>query len=230
MNDNHDRRSEDLAAYLFGALEPEEAADFEHHTRRCERCREELRRLAPAMRALPEAVERHEPPPGLRKRLLAEVREDARRAGGERAGVLGPSRGRLRAHWRPLAALAALLLIAAAIVGLAVGGSGSGGGGASKFVSGHAPGVVATVVREGEHGRLRLRDVPAMPPDRVLEAWVRRGGKVEPVPTLFVPDGEGKASTRLGDLRDVDLVMVTAEPPGGSKAPTSAPIVSVPIG
>lgn len=72
--------------------------------------------------------------------------------------------------------------------------------------------------------------IPAMPPDRVLEAWVRRADKFEAVPTLFVPDGEGEASTRPADLRDVDLVMVTAEPPGASKAPTSAPLVSVPIG
>jgi hypothetical protein len=63
----------------------------------------------------------------------------------------------------------------------------------------------------------------------VLEAWVRRDGEVEAVPALFVPDGEGEASTRLGDLRGVDRVMVTAEPPGGSKAPTSAPIASVAI-
>lgn len=230
MTDDHDLRRDELAAYLLGALEPGEAAAFERHLAGCERCREEQRRLAPALQVLSEAVEGREPPPGLRRRLLAEVREDAGRAAGGRAGVFGRLRESLRARRRPLAALAVVLLVAAAIVGFEIGDNGSGTGGTSRFVSGQSPGVVATVIREGEDGRLRLRDVPAMPPDRVLEAWVRRSGKVEPVPTLFVPDGEGKASTRLGDLHDVDLVMVTTEPPGGTKAPTSAPIASVPIG
>ena len=68
-----------------------------------------------------------------------------------------------------------------------------------------------------------------LPNDRVLEAWVRREGKIEPVRALFVPDPKGNASTTIGDMKGVDTVMVTTEPPGGSAAPTSTPIVTVPI-
>lgn len=233
----HDRWSEDLAGYLLGALEPDDAAALERHAEGCERCRAELRRLAPAALALPEMVERLEPPPGLRRRLLAEVRADAapvrREAGGPRR--LG---GRLRdLHLgplgrRPLAALAGLALVVVAIAGYEIG---NGGGGAptspvTTFHSGRPPGVVAEVRREGSAGELRLAHVRPLPDGRVLEAWVRRRGTVEPVKALFAPDRRGEASTNLGDLRGVDLVMVTVEPAGGTRSPTTAPITSVRVG
>jgi anti-sigma-K factor RskA len=228
-----DHFTESLAAYALGALGPDEAVALERHLEGCKRCRAELARLAPALQALPEAVEPLEPPRALRDRLMAEVRADARAAAAPATGrtrVLGRLRGAFAGHhWRPAAALAALLVVAAVIVGLELGGAGSGTGRTSTVVAGQAPGVVATVVSEDEMGRLKLSNVPDLPRDRVLEAWLSRDGEVEAVPTLFVPDGEGHASTRLGDLQGVDRVMVTTEPPGGSKAPTSAPIASVSI-
>jgi anti-sigma-K factor RskA len=226
---DQDRFTESLAAFALGALGPDEAEALERHLEGCERCRVDLERLAPALQALPEAVEPLEPPPALRDRLMAEVRADARAGGAGRTRARDRLRGIVAGHrWR-FAALAAFLLVAAVIVGLELGGSGSGTSKTTTVVAGRAPGVVATVVSEGEKGRLKLSNVPGLPRDRVLEAWVRRDGEVEAVPALFVPDGEGEASTRLGDLRGVDRVMVTAEPPGGSKAPTSAPIASVAI-
>ncbi len=82
MNGNeHERWEEDVAAYMLGALEPEDAAEFERHAEDCERCRSEMRWLTTAVEVLPEAVERHAPPPALRRRLLAEVEADAREAG-----------------------------------------------------------------------------------------------------------------------------------------------------
>ena len=54
----HERWSDDVAAYLLGALEPGEAAELERHLAGCERCRAELRWLRPAVELLPETVER----------------------------------------------------------------------------------------------------------------------------------------------------------------------------
>ena len=233
MNDAHqDRFEESLAAYSLGALDEEEARELERHLGGCERCRAELHRLAPAVRALPETVERSEPPPQLRERLMAEVRADARRAGADAArpagamerlrGFLGGRRG------RPIVALATLLLVVAAVAGYVVGrNGGAAGGGASTVVSGKAPGIVAAVVREGDQGRLELTHVPNLPAGRVLEAWVKKGAEVQPVPTLFLPNGAGEASTPLGDVEGVERVMVTAEPTGGSREPTSEPIADV---
>jgi anti-sigma-K factor RskA len=117
------------------------------------------------------------------------------------------------------------------VAGFAIaGGIGSSGGGANTFVSPlQSSGVTARVVEKGDAGTLHLTDVHKLPSDRVLEAWVRREGKIEPVRALFVPDRRGHASTTLGDMKGVDTVMVTTEPPGGSNAPTSTPIATVSI-
>lgn len=229
MNENgHERWSEDVAAYALGALEPGEAVELERHIAECERCRSELRWLEPAVRSLPESVERLEPPRQLRRRLMEEVRDDARAAPATGVGHRSPSRAR-RLGWRPLAGLAAAALVVVAFAGYQIGDDGSGGGSTSTVVAGHAPGVTAKMVREGSGGTLRLANVKQLPEGRVLEAWVRRDGEVEAVPALFAPDREGRASTTIADMERVDTVMVTAEPSGGSRAPTSAPIVTMPI-
>lgn len=240
---DHDRWRDDLAAYMLGALEPEQAVELERHAEGCERCSSEMRWLTPAVEALPEAVERLEPPPELRSRLMAEVGADARAASARAGSAEGGIGHRIRA-WlhdlgsgpmglRPVVGFAAAILVVAAVAGYAIGGgigSGSSGGeGTSTIVAGHAPGVTAKVIRQGDGGTLELADVHKLPSDRVLEAWVRREGEVEPVPALFAPDREGRASTTIADMHGVDLVMVTTEPAGGSPAPTSSPIVEIPI-
>ena len=238
---HHERWNDDLAVYMLGALDPEETAELERHAVGCERCREQLRWLGPAVQALPDSVERLEPPRELRSRILAEVRSDATRAtrqSGTRHGSrfdLGRRRyARLRGSGyisrRPALGFAAVALIVAAVVGYAIGSGGSGGEAPISTVAvGHPPGISARVVREGDKGTLFLADVKELPDNRVLEAWVRRDGEVEPVRELFVPDPRGAASTTIDDMRHVDLVMVTTEPAGGSEVPTSSPIVKVPI-
>lgn len=239
----HDRWSEELAAYLLGALDPAEAAAFERHAEGCERCRAEARWLAPAMQALPESVERVEPPPQLRDRLMAEVLADVAdvREETEPEGERGGLGQRFAAAWRrlgegphglrPLAGLAALALVIAAVAGYLVGSDGTSGpaGAPATVTSGQAPGVVAEMVGEGDGGSLRLTNVKKLPEGKVLEAWVQREGEVEAVPALFEPDREGRATTTVADMSGVETVMVTVEPAGGSKAPTSAPIVTMPI-
>lgn len=239
MTDEHDDRwSDNLAAYVLGALDPAEVAELERHAEGCERCAEEIRWLTPAVQALPESVERLQPPPELRDRVMAEVRADAAarehaRAGADRddrtSGLMGWLRGlgsRPHGLW-PAAGVAATVMVVAAIAAFAISGSHSGGGGASTIAVGRAPGVTAKLVSEGDGGTLRLANVHALPPERVLEAWVRRNGEVEPVQALFVPDREGRASTTIDDMRGVDTVMVTTEPPSGSESPTSAPLVTI---
>ena len=246
MNDNdHDNWRDDVAAYMLGALEPEAAAELELHAESCERCRSEMRWLTPAVEALPEAVERVELPLQLRERVMAEARADAgerRRSDAERYGEAEPGRMARASAWlrglgsgpmglRPVAGVAAAVLVVAVVAGFAIGGGigSSSGGGTNTIVTEQPSGVTATVVRKGDGGTLHLTDVGELPSDRVLEAWVRREGKIEPVRALFVPDRRGRASTTLGDMKGVDTVMVTTEPPGGSNAPTSAPIATVPI-
>ena len=225
MNEReHKERRDDLAAYLLGALEPGEAAALEQHLAGCGECREELEWLRPAARLLPEVVDRVDPPAELRARIFDEVERDAKaaRSGGRRGW------GRRMPTLRPLAGLAVLALLVAAVAGYAIrDGGGSGGGAEATFTAGTAPGVTAQLVREDETGTLRLAHVHELPSDEILQAWVRRGKRIESAKTLFVPNRDGTATALIDDMRDVNAVMVTAEPEGGSDYPTSDPLVAV---
>jgi Anti-sigma-K factor rskA len=243
MNANeHDRRLEEVAAFALDALDAAQIDDFHEHLKGCKRCQDELRWLAPAVRALPETVEQQTPPPVLKVKLMEEVRADvaaeAKLAGAEERREHTTSRKGFREWltgldiggltWKPLAGMAAVILVAAAIAGYAVG---TGGGGADIRTT-EVPqqnGIVAKVVTEGDRGELRLANVKQLPEGKVLEAWVQRGNAVEPVPALFAPDHAGNASTTIENMKNVSLVMVTREPSGGTKVPTTEPIVEVPV-
>jgi anti-sigma-K factor RskA len=222
---DHNRWSEDLAAFVLGALEREEAAAVERHLEGCTRCQEEMRWLAPALQTLPESVERLEPPPQLRESLMAEVRADAR----AETAAERPARSR---SWgwllKPAAAFAVVALLVAGAVGYEVGKDGSGGGeGGGTTVERQLGDINVKMVQEGNSGTLELAGVHPLPPDKVLEAWVEREGEVEAVPALFVPDREGQAETRIADMSGVAVVMVTEEPQGGSDQPTGEPIMTM---
>ncbi len=105
---------------MLGALELDEAAEFERHLEGCERCREEMRWLEPAVQTLPEAVERQEPPRALREALMAEVRADVREAQAR------PAATRSR-RWllKPAMGFAVVALLVAGVVGYEVGSGGS---------------------------------------------------------------------------------------------------------
>lgn len=220
---DHNRWSDDLAAYVLGALESEEAAAMERHLEGCDRCQEEMRWLEPAVQTLPEAVERQEPPRQLRETLMAEVREDVREAEAR------PAARRTR-RWllKPVAGFAVVALLVAGVVGYEVGSDGSGGGGASTLER-QVGGINVKMVQEGNSGTLQLAGVHQLPPDKVLEAWVEREGEVEAVPALFVPDRNGQAETRIADMNGVEVVMVTEEPQGGSDRPTGEPIMQMEV-
>lgn len=225
----HDRRLEEAAAFALGALDAELVDDFREHLEGCKRCQEEVRWLEPAVRALPEVVEQQSPPPELKVRLMEEVRADvAAAAPGRSFGewLRGVRLGGLT--WKPLAGMAAVILIVAAGVGYLV-GTDSGGGNVQTVEREQQNGILAKVVTEGGHGELRLTGVRQLPRGKVLEAWVERGEAVEPVEALFTPDGEGNAKTTIGDMNGVSVVMVTREPEGGTKAPTTKPLVEIPL-
>jgi anti-sigma-K factor RskA len=240
--DEHDPRLEEVAAFALGALDAAQATDFKKHLKGCKRCQDELRWFAPAVRALPEAIEQQTPPPELKVRLMKEVRADveadAKRAREEERRERAASRQGLREWlgglhiggltWKPLAGMAAVILIVAAGVGYLV-GNGGGGGNVHTWEAEQPGGIEASVVREGDQGELRLTGLEQVPEGKTLEAWVQRGEEYEPVKMLFKPDGEGSATTQIEDLKGAEAVLVTREPAGGTKAPTTTPFVNVPI-
>lgn len=223
---DHTRWSDDLAAYVLGALDPREAADLERHLEGCDRCQEELRWLEPAVHSLPETVERQEPPRQLREALMAEVREDARREAQPAAAKPSPRR-----RWllKPAMGFAVLALLVAGVVGYEVGKDGGNGGGGASTLEEQIGEMTVKMIQEDDGGKLELTGVPQLPPGKVLEAWVEREGEVEAVPALIVPDRNGHAETTIADMSGVETLMVTEEPTGGSETPTGPTIMEMSV-
>jgi anti-sigma-K factor RskA len=224
----------DLAAYSLGALDDEENAAMEGHLADCGRCRDELLWLQPAVDLLPEAVIQLEPPPQLRARLLAEVRSDAAELEAPAtwdARRTAPPRRR-GAGWRgfllrPAIALTAVALLGAVIGGYALRGGGEGSGTTTTRTVAQSGTVHATLERSGDSGTLQLTGLRQAPAGRVYQAWVQKGGKIEPS-SLFDVRRDGSASTAVPHQLDgAEMVMVSLEPQGGSRQPTSAPLVTV---
>jgi anti-sigma-K factor RskA len=220
---DHSRWSEDLAAYMLGALDPREAEELERHLGGCERCQEELRWLEPAVHALPEEVERQEPPRQLRESLMAEVRADVKAEARP-----APARPKER-RWllKPAMGFAVAALLVAGVVGYEVGQGGNDGG--DSTIEREISGVAVTMVQEGDGGTLQLANLNQPSSGKVLEAWVLREGEVEAVQPLFVPDRHGRAEATIADMNGVEEVMVTEEPRGGSETPTGEPLFAMAV-
>jgi anti-sigma-K factor RskA len=236
----HEHFEDELAAYMLGALESNEADEFEAHLAGCGRCQARERWLRTSLDVLPSAVEQLEPPQALRERLLETVRSEAgvpaeepRRARAARR----PSRG-LR-NWlgqlslRPATALAGVVvLLAAGIIGYAIGGGGSGTNTKTIAVRGTptAPYAAGTLVRDGDRAVLRVSNLPQRR-GRIYEVWIVKKGQTKPTPsTLFQvgSDGTGAAGVPSG-LDAATQVLVSSEPAGGSEQPTTQPVLSAPI-
>lgn len=225
----HERYRDDLAAYALGVLEEREAAELQRHLADCEACSMQLRWLESAVDLLPRSVEQLEPPAGLRKRLMATVRVEARDA--SRAGIETPEPRRWRDWgtllWRPATAVAASALL---IVGAAGGYLLHEPGDSSSVVTARpasaAPqNVAGALEREDGSAILTMSRLPALPANGVYEVWVKRDGALEPS-SLFVPRRDRTAEAAVpGPLDDADAVLVTREPRGGSQHPTSPPLL-----
>lgn len=233
----HSRWEDSTAAYLLDALDEDERAGFETHLHACGDCRGEVERLRVAVDALPSSPRQFAPPPELKSRIMAVVSAEAEllRAAGPRADrpvAARPRRSGWRS-WRPGLALAG----AAAAVALAAGiGSGALGGGDEASPTRT---VVARVtvpdasarllVRATEnHSTLETRGLPHPAPGRIYQVWLKRRGHADPEPTdaLFDVRRDGSASVDVpGSMRDVEAVLVTSEPDGGSQVPTRKPVL-----
>jgi len=224
MNEDHSRWSDDLAAYVLDALEPEEAEAMERHLETCRECGAQLRWLRPATDLLPETVPRLQPPPELRERVMAEVRGDVeQRSAAKAAG----------GRWRNFLLRPAVGIAGAAVIAAGAGGyliADDQGGDNQQTIPGPQGGAVtANLVRQGDSGTLELTGLSPLPADEVYQAWVQRDGMVIPS-SLFAPRADGTASAAIpAHLDGADQVMVTREPKGGSPQPTHKPLVSVRI-
>ena len=92
-----------------------------------------------------------------------------------------------------------------------------------------APGARADLVIPARDGVpvLDVRGLPEPRGERIYEVWLKRGGRVVPG-SLFDVSAGGSGAVGVPDgLDGVDVLRVTEEPAGGSRAPTGRPILSV---
>jgi anti-sigma factor RsiW len=207
------------APYVLGALPDAERAQFEEHLRTCAVCREEVASLEAVTAVLPAAAPHVPAPPALKRRVMAAARAELR--GRERAAAPHRSRRALV----PAIAVGALAAVVAAIV-LA----GGGGSGSTRILRGEVavPGARALLAVAGGRGQLSLSGMPQPRPGHVYELWVKRAGAPQPTDVLFTVSSRGSATAAVpGSMSGVRAVLVTAEPLGGSRVPTSRPLLLV---
>jgi anti-sigma-K factor RskA len=217
---DHTRWADTAGAYVLGAMASAERDEFEAHLATCASCQEEVDELRPAADALPMASPTMLPPPELKDRIMAEVEREAELLGAAGAGADRPPRTERRRRrawlsgWR-LAPVAAAVLIAGVLVGIALGGPDS-----QTYPFDRAG---AELEVEGDKATLVAENLPAPPEGRVYEVWVMPEGSDTPEPTdvLFTPRSDGSAVAAIpGSVDDVRQVLVSDEPPGGSETPT----------
>jgi anti-sigma-K factor RskA len=225
ISGNHQFR-DDAAAYVLGALDPREAEAFRQHLAQCVVCRDEVASFQQVTDAMAMAPHQFAARKELRGRVLAAVQADAEHA----AEATKPSFADRTRGWipRPAVALATGLAIAAALViGLVIGSSGSPSTRVINASVTGTPGTAQLRVR-GSNGDLIMRGVPEPSTGHIYQMWELRNGAKAPTNTraLFSVNRAGEVDVGVpGDLKDVEQVLVTQEPAGGSPAPTQTPFV-----
>jgi len=167
--------------------------------------------------------------------------EVVEREAGERDGVAAPRPARrplgqrlreaLGGSLRPVMAAGVLALGLLVGFGIAqLGGDDNGGGARAVVATSSLPDASGSlkIQGDGKDGAiLQVRGMPSLKAGRVYQAWVQRDGMVEPEPTFEVgADGRGAVAVPE-DVSDVQAVLVTREPHGGSRAPSEKPIMTV---
>jgi anti-sigma-K factor RskA len=228
---------ESAAPYVLGALSDDEHEAFRTHLGSCAVCREEVAALQVVASALPAAAPQLSAPPALKRRVMASVHEDVRRSAARAVVGLderGESVETARSSWRasrarprrrPMLASAALAVAVAALAAIAVF---SGGGGGTRVIRAEVTprGASASLRVSGGHAQLDISGLPQTPAQRVYEVWVKRSGGPQPTDALFTVTARGDATVGVpGSVHGVKVVMVTSEPLGGSRVPTTSPVI-----
>ena len=216
------------APFVLGALTDEEHEVFLRHLETCAVCREEVAALRVVASALPAVAPQLTAPPELKQRVMASVRAEL-----DESEVPAPERARRRTarampRWRPLLAPVALGSLAVAVVLAAIALSfGTGGGGARVIRAEVTPPHASASVRvSAGHAQLDISGMPQTSAQRVYEVWVKRSGAAQPTDALFTVTARGDATVGVpGSVAGVKVIMVTSEPLGGSKVPTTSPVI-----
>jgi hypothetical protein len=123
--------------------------------------------------------------------------------------------------------MAASLLVVAIVAGALLLGRGPGERTVQARVLAPAPPTArASLVVGGDRATLRVRNFPPPPRGRIYQVWLKRPGRPpDPTTALFSVRGGDATVAVPGGVRKGEQVLVTAEPDGGSRAPTRPPVI-----
>lgn len=214
-----DHCGRDAATYVLGALEPDEAETFRLHLDSCAVCRAEVQSMQQVADVLPMSVPQYRAPRALRRRVMDQVHADqrAQAPGARRIRRVPPS----PIGWAPIGGLVASAC--AGVIGYMV-----AAGGSTPATHVYAAQVGAATLRvTGNRAELVVERLPQPGPRRIYEVWLKRGrGEPQPTKALFGVTRNGQADVGIpGFSHEVTAVLVTAEPAGGTRVPTTPPVI-----
>lgn len=245
LDQDHEAFSDLAAAFALNALDDFDAATFRRHLTTCAQCRESVAEYGAVARLLPVTLAERDASPSLRHRILETARTE-RPTGTESR----QERGRERRWGAPiwLVPLAALLVLTAVsgywgfqlrtqldeqrqvlrLQEQALAAIATGAPTWSLRGTEQAPQATAVVVQEpgNQAPLLIVRNLPSLPADRTYQVWVIAGNT--PVGAgLLTPGRDSVQITRLDrSVANADMVALTIEPAGGSRAPTGAIVIA----
>jgi anti-sigma-K factor RskA len=247
---------DDVALYALGTLPAADAQRVREHMATCAECRDEYAALAPAaalvgLTAETQADSKNAPSSLLKARIMRQVRETAAPSRSQRM----PARTPVWPAYLVAAACFVFGLVSsiynmtlsnqlhdtkAQLASVSTHSSDLASNLAderstiSEIMSAeskHYTGTDGEVVTHGSRLFVAMHDLPPPPHGKVYQAWTLAKGSKDMAPSVtFVPDSRGVAIVSLPvDARITNAVAVSVEPEGGSKQPTSKPVLVVPL-
>ncbi|HST86396.1 MAG TPA: anti-sigma factor [Kineosporiaceae bacterium] len=230
-------------AYALDALDDVERAGFERHLRTCGSCAAEVIELQAAAAGLADRVETA-PPSRLKAAVLAEVRRTRQISPNERVHLRRPSLQRMLST----AAAAVVIAVTAGLGGVAWQAHKSAEASqiaaeqaaersaeltqvltdptGRKTVQAASVGGIATVVAAAGKAVLAADRLPEPPSGKTYQVWLINGNSViNSAGLLELTNGHGQSL--VPGVAAGDTVAVTVEPDGGSKQPTTKPILTI---
>ena len=238
----HAEMNELYELYALGVLDPEAAAEIDRHLEEgCEYCKEHVSTALTMAAALASLAEPAVPPARLRKRLL---------------GSIGPRRAERRWNFAVLGLAAACLVLLALFIASRVAMRGMQAQLAMLANERNQLQSAVEILSRPEtrtvefgktenvaHGRVLVNRnggfvfvgsrLPAIGTDQAFELWLLPASGAAPQPAgLFRPGSSGNSvhvSPAPVDARTTKAIAVSIEPRQGSSAPTTKPILVVPL-
>ena len=222
-----------IPAYVLGCLDESEHRQVADHLATCEGCRGEVRVYQGLLDEMPFAILESEPPPGLKSRVMQQVKKTSIEARREPKASAWEKFSQFLRQAAPTWGLASLALIAVlAISNAYLWGRVSNleKGLQSNFTTvdmlgtDAAPGATGVLVfsPDGKQGTLVVDGLPGLSQEQQYQLWLIRDGK-RTSGGVFSVDTGGYGSLIVSSptpLTSYSAFGITIEPAGGSPGPT----------